>query len=540
MEKHICEKRQSMYMAVKSSAEFYPNNTALRYMFRSFSYKHLLKRINQFAFELKEIGVKKDEPVTVCLPNIPDAVYLFYAINQIGAIANVVHPLFTYGQMRDNLALTKSKYLFCLDSKFKDFKPLIDDGICVHACSPASELRLVKRIGYRFLTRKKIEKIPQEYKMRGFYNAPTLKEFDDRYENDAIYLHSGGTSGKPKVIALSSFAVNALVAQGPWIANRDNLDKLSMLAVLPMFHGFGLGIGIHIMLSDGGCDVLMPKFSPDDTIKYINRGELNMLIGVPVLFEALVNKPKFKGPGLKNVIIAWVGGDFIPSSLLDKFNRKMIIAGSDGRLRPGYGLTETVNVCCVNSVSHFKEGTVGTNLPNVKFKVVDPESLKEKKVDEDGELLVGGETLMNGYRFSDDPKANEKVFVNIDGEKYVRTGDFVSLDSDGFLSFKSRLKRLIKVNGIPVFPSEIEQAATSLPYVWECAAIGVDDTKRGHIIKLFVVLNHKMDISEETARKEISDKIVASQGVYAKPKEIIFIDKMPHTIVGKVDFKQLQ
>ena len=116
MEKHICEKRQSMYMAVKSSAEYYPNNTALRYMFRSFSYKHLLKRINQFAFELKEIGVKKDEPVTVCLPNIPDAVYLFYAINQIGAIANVVHPLFTYEQMRDNLALTKSKYLFCLHS----------------------------------------------------------------------------------------------------------------------------------------------------------------------------------------------------------------------------------------------------------------------------------------------------------------------------------------------------------------------------------------------------------------------------------------
>ncbi len=540
MEKHVCKKEQSIYMAVNSSATYYPKNVAIRYMFRHYSYKHLLKRINQFAFELNEIGVKKDEPVTICLPNIPDAVYLLYAINQIGAIANIVHPLFSLTQMKENISLTKSKYLFCLDSKFKDFKCLISQGVNVYACSPTSELSLFKKIGYKILNKKKIGKIEPTNKMRAFYNAPKLQTYDDRYTCDAIYLHSGGTSGKPKVIALSSYALNALVSQGPWIANRDNLDKLSMLAVLPMFHGFGLGIGIHIMLSDGGSDVLMPKFSPDDTIKYINKGQLKMLIGVPTLFEALVNKPTFKGPGLKNIVIAWVGGDFIPNSLLDKFNRKMIIAGSSGRLRPGYGLTETVNVCAVNSVSCYKEGTVGINLPNVIFKVIDPNTLKEKKVNEDGELIVGGETLMNGYRFHDDDMANEKVFITLDNVKYVRTGDFVSIDEDGFVHFKTRLKRLIKVNGVPVFPSEIEQAVTSIPYVWECSAIGVEDTKRGHIIKLYVVLNHKINIDNETAKKEISDKIVSLQGVYAKPKEIIFIDKMPHTAVGKVDYKLLK
>ncbi len=540
MEKHICKKEQSIYMAVKSSATYYSNNVAIRYMFRHYSYKHLLKRINQFAFELKEIGVKKDEPVTICLPNIPDAVYLLYAINQIGAIANIVHPLFSLAQMKENLSLTKSKFLFCLDSKFSEFKCLMNDGVNVYACSPTSELSLIKKIGYKILNKKKIGKIEPTNKMRAFYNAPKLTSYDDRYMSDAIYLHSGGTSGKPKVIALSSYALNALVSQGPWIANRSNLDELSMLAVLPMFHGFGLGIGIHIMLSDGGSDVLMPKFSADETIKYINKGQIKMLIGVPTLYEALVNKPTFKGPGLKNIVIAWVGGDFIPNSLLDKFNRKMIIAGSSGRLRPGYGLTETVNVCAVNSVSHYKEGTVGINLPNVIFKVVDPISLKEKKINEDGELLVGGETLMNGYRFHDDKLANEKVFVNINGTKFIRTGDFVSIDEDGFVNFKSRLKRLIKVNGVPVFPSEIEQAVTSIPYVWECSAIGIEDEKRGHIIKLYVVLNHKINIDTNVARKEINDKIVSLQGVYAKPKEIVFIDKLPRTSVGKVDYKRLK
>ena len=524
-------------MTIKSSAEYFPNNRAMIYMDKSFTYTHLLKRINQFAFALKEIGVKKDDVITICLPNIPDAIYLLYAVNQIGAIANLVHPLFTYKQMKENFVTTKSKYLFALDSRFNDFERFSKEGINVHFANPVSELSLLKRLGYKAQS-KKYGKIPLEMSMAGFYNAPCLTSFDERYECDAIYLHSGGTSGKPKIIALSSFALNALVAQGPWIINRDTCEGIGMLAVLPMFHGFGLCIGIHIALSDGGFDVLMPKFSAKETIKYIKKNQLHVLIGVPTLYEALCNKEEFSGDALKNIIIAWVGGDFIPNALLKHFNQRMIDAGAEGRIRPGYGLTETVNVCAVNSVSHFKEGTVGTNLPNVKFLIVDSKN-KPLNANEEGELLVGGETLMNGYRFNDDKDINDNSFVFINGEKYIRTGDICSLDEDGYLTIKSRIKNIIKVNGVPVFPNEIEQSVSDFDYVWECSAVGIPHPRFGHAIKLFIVLNRKKTVDTLKAKEEIANYIVSKHGVYAKPIDIIFLEKMPHTMVGKTDQKKL-
>ena len=524
-------------MAIKSSAEYFPNNKALVYMKKSFSYTHLLKRINQFAFALKEIGVRKDDPITICLPNIPDAVYLLYAVNQLGAIANIVHPLFTYEQMKENLTKTKSKYLFCMDGRFPDFQRFIFEGINVHFCNPATELSFFKRLGYKSISRK-FGKIPPEYTMMGFYHAPYYEKYDERYDTDVIYLHSGGTSGKPKIIALSSFALNALVAQGPWFIERESCEGIGMLATLPMFHGFGLCIGIHIALSDGGFDVLMPKFSAKETIDYIKRGELHVLIGVPILYEALMNKEDFSGDILKNLIIGWVGGDFIPNSIIEKFNKRMMEVNASARLRPGYGLTETVNVCAVNTISRYKEGSVGTNLPNVKFKVINPETKKEVKANQEGELLVGGETLMNGYRFDDD-KLNKECFLTIKGEKYVRTGDLCLVDKDGYLFFKSRIKNVIKVSGVPVFPSEIEQAVSDFPYIWEVAASSIENKKLGHAIKLFVVLNRKFNVVKEDVKKEIVKHIEEKQGVYAKPVDVVFLEKMPHTMVGKIDYNAL-
>ena len=537
MNKHICEKKQSIYMALKSSAEFFPKHTALIYFNKSFSYSYLLKRVNQFAFALKEIGVKKDDLVTICLPNIPEAVYLLYAINQLGAIANIVHPLFTYEQMEESLNVTKSKYLFALDSKFDDFKKFILKGINVHFVKPAHELNIFKRFGYAITHRK--DKIPTEYTLKGFYHAPILTSFDERYECDAIYLHSGGTTGKSKIVALSSFALNSLVSNGPWFINRDSCEKVGMLSTLPMFHGFGLCIGIHIALSDGGYDVLMPKFSAKETIKYIKHNKIHILVGVPLLYEALCNKEEFSTKHLKNLLIAWVGGDFIPNSLIEKFNAIMIKNDASCRLRPGYGLTETVNVCAVNSVSEFKDGSVGRPLPNVKFKVVDLKTRKEVGLNIDGELLVSGETLMNGYRFEDE-SSNKDAFIKIGKEKYVLTGDICSIDEDGYLYFKSRIKNVIKVNGIPVFPSEIEQTVSSFKYIWEVAATSVSDKKHGSLIKLFVVFNRKMDVNKETALKEIEEKIVATHGVYAKPIDIVVLERMPHTMVTKIDYNALK
>lgn len=531
--------KQTIYQMVKDSALAFPKNVALRYMHHSYSYKHVLKRINQFAFELKELGIKKGEPVTVCLPNIPDAVYLLYAISQIGAIANLVHPLFSYAQMEENYEVTKSKYIFVLDIRYKDFAPLIEKGVRLFACYPDTELTFIEKLVYRYKTRKKRTKIPLQDRMRAFYHAPLYKEEDNDYLGDNLYLHSGGTSGKPKIVALSSFALNSICKVSPWIIGRENLVGSSILGVLPMFHGFGLCMGIHAMLSNGGSDVLMPKFSPKDCVKYIRKNQLEILLGVPILYEALLNTRGFYGRKLRHLNIAFVGGDFVSNYLIDRFNRRMIKFGSICRLREGYGLTESVNVCCVNTHRYHKDNTVGIGLPCVKFKVIDPETLEDLGFDKEGELIIGGDTIMNGYRFSEDPEINNKVFVTFDNEKYIRTGDFCSLDEDNFVHFKTRLKRIIKVNGVPVFPLEIEDICQSFEFVFDAAVKGVEDAKHGHIVVLYVVLNRNFNITKEKAEHILVDKIVSSQGIYAKPKIVKFIDRMPHTPIGKVDINAL-
>lgn len=535
-----CQKEQSIYEAILKTSKKYPNSNALRYFGKTFKYKKVLKRINQFAFSLSKIGVKKDDVVTICLPNIPDAIYLLYAINQIGAIANIVHPLFTFEQMDENLSMIQCKLLFCLDTDYQKFFPLIKKGITIYTCSPVSELSLIMKLGYKKKNKSKLEQ-KSDFKVEDFYKNDVLTDFDKRFKNDAFYLHSGGTSGKAKTIALSSYALNAVATNSLWITGLDSFKKKGILAVLPMFHGFGLCMGVHAFLAHGGTDVLMPKFSRYQAVNYIKRNQLHILLGVPVLYEALLSKNNFRGRKLCHLVVAFVGGDYVSPALCERFNIRMEKAKSECRLREGYGLTEVVNVCAVNTYKYHKAGTVGILLPNVKGLVIDPETKKVLKPHEEGEICIGGETIMNGYRFNDDKDINEKTFfIDENGDKYVRTGDFGTIDEDRFIVFKTRLKRIVKVNGIPVFPSMIEDAATSFNFVYEVCAVGEEDAKHGHIIRLYVMLSKTYKGTKEEAKEKIVDRIVSRLGIYSKPKEVIFLDKMPHTVVGKIDYKQLQ
>lgn len=533
-----CKKEQSLYASVKHIADIYPNRIAFRYFFKSFKYKHLLKRINQFSYKLKELGVKEDSIVTICLPNIPEAMYLMYAVNQLGAVANIVHPLFTYEQMEKTLIKMDCHLLFALDTNYKTFEPLLNKGVDVYSCSPSKELPLIKQIVYKKKNKDKL--IKAKFDTSTFYKCPRHLEFDNSYLKDSILLHSGGTSGEAKIIALSNFAINAVSSDTYWILDKDNVNKMGILSVLPMFHGFGLCKGIHSFLSHGGTDVLMPKFSRKDCVRYIRKNQIHILLGVPVLYEAMLSKKNFRGRKLRHLYIAFVGGDYVSPALLERFNIRMEKAHSVCRLKEGYGLTEVVNVCAVNTHKYYKPGTVGKLLPNVLGVTIDKDD-NILPINSDGEICIGGESIMNGYRYSDDPDINKKVFfIDSDGNKYVRTGDFGSIDEDRFVSYKTRIKRIVKVNGVPVFPSMIEDAATSFNFVYETCAIGIDDARHGHIIKLFVMLSKTYKGSQEEAKKKIEERIISRLGIYSKPKEIIFLEKMPHTALGKIDYKKLQ
>jgi long-chain acyl-CoA synthetase len=530
------EKSTTLYGALLATCTRYPKRNALIYMKQKITYEELLHDVNRLAKGLAEYGVKTDDVVSVCLPNIPSVVHLLYAINQLGAIANLIHPLMKYEQMKGIMNETKSKILFVLDIFFAEFTDLTKFGIRIVACSPVQTLNPLVKTIYSLQNRSKIKNIAKSDKILSFYEKEGVFAYDNDFKKDAIYLHSGGTTGKPKVVALSSFSINALASNGLDILGINDTKDKFMLAVLPVFHGFGLCMGMHACLAFGACNTLMPKFHSEQVVKYLKKKQISFIIGVPILFEALLRNKHFRGPTLKNLLICFVGGDFVAPSLFERFNNLMEKYGSSARLYEGYGLTEVVTVCSVNNHRFHKAGTVGKILPNVDMKVVDLDTKSDMPFGRDGELYVRGETMMNGYRFLQDEK--DQPFVrDKDGQVWIATGDYGSLDKDGFVYFRQRLKRIIKVSGINVFPNEIEGAVMDMGSVHECAAVAIADEKLGNAIKLFVVLDHAAKASNFD--DEIKAVVLKRCGVYAVPKEIVYRDHLPKTLVGKVDTRAL-
>lgn len=501
---------------------------SINYMFKTFSYKHVLKKIHQTAFFLKQLGYGNDSVITICLPNIPSALYLLYAVNQIGGICNIVHPLMKYGQLKDVLEKTKSKVLFCLDTSYGEFKKFEDDGIVVITCSPCYELPFYKKWVYERKNREKL-KYKSKYK---FEDIPLQEylEYENDYMKDSIYLHSGGTTGIPKTIALSSFAINSLASQANYILNGDNFKNKCMLACLPMFHGFGLVMGIHICQFNNACSTLMPKFSSKMTIKYIKKGMINYIIGIPILYEALLANKHFKGKKLQNIEVGFVGGDNVTESLIKRFNQKMKESSSNGVLYQGYGLTEFASVTNVNIFTNHKDNSVGKPLLCVKEKIVDIKTKKDLPCNQEGEIYILGDSMMNGYRFS----SSDGFVIDENNVKWVNTGDYGYLDEEGYLFFKQRIKSIVKVNGINVFPSEVENIVMNNFPFKECACVSKPSKKRGQILDLYIVSDKK--VADESIKNVIKDKC----GVYSIPDKIYYVEKIDKTIIGKIDYEKLR
>ena len=356
---------------------------------------------------------------------------------------------------------------------------------------------------------------------------------DDDIHSDRFYLQSGGTSGASKTIALSNLNINANVR---FFFDRLSLDTPKnkyMLAVLPMFHAFGLCMGIHVALYFGGCDMLMPKFSSKKTIALMKRKKLSFIIGIPLLYLKLIKDKHFDGRHLKSLNVCFVGGDFSDEKIIETFNKTCAKRHSICRLYVGYGLTEASGVVSLNTHADHRDYTAGKLLDNIDVLIKDTNSNKIL-TEEDGEIYLSGETLMNHYLDG----ANDDAFIIYEGKKYFDTGDFGHVTKDRFLVFKQRVKNIIKVKGINVFPQEIEQVLKEHDAIYDCKAIGVQDDEFSHKIVLFVVLNKKSNktIDEKEIRSLVDEKC----GRYSSPHIIKFIDKLPYTNIGKVDVLKLE
>ncbi len=508
--------------------------TALYFENKKISYKLLLKRIRCAVSYLKSKGISRDSTVTMALPNIPQTVYLFYALDAIGAKINIIHPLSSPSQIFEAMEKTRSEHAILLETLWGEHKKdFTNSFLSFHFVNPAYESSFALRYAF-YLKYKKLKETDKIHSADKLYRMAECKKIFDRNPSEnCIYLHSGGTTGTPKIIALSDASINNLAKKAKTVLGGKTEGK-SMLCVLPTFHGFGLGMGLHAPLANKAASALMMKFDSKKVVKWINQGKINLIIGVPLLYQKLLENKDFKNASLWNLTHCFVGGDNVLVYSIESFNKAMAEAGSKCMLLEGYGLTETVTVCTVNTKESCKIGSVGKPLEDISIEIRD-ESLNLQKAGEVGEVFVSGDTQMNAYL--NDSEATDKTLIEIDGRLWVRTGDLGYLDSDGFLFLKGRKKRMFKISGINVYPAEIEKACCSCGEVYE-AALEFFTEPKPHT-KLFIIKSRDSKRSEDETRSELYSLLSARFLKYELPKEIIFLKEFPRTKVGKTDHNAL-
>ncbi len=506
---------------------------AIYYEKKSISYPVLLHRVRQMAGYFRRLGVKKGDVVTVSLPNIPACVYALYALSMVGAVQNMIHPLSPVAEVIRTADETDSTLVLLLSTAYKENEELFRASKRRFAfANPMYEHSLHMRL----LCRLKYGSVPETDRLHDLDRFRREAECNECTPLDSaspsVLLHSGGTTGFPKTIELCDDAINHLVAKADDLL-PNGMKNRSMLAVLPAFHGFGLGMGIHAPLYWGESCALMTRFHLKKTVRWLNEGKINFMIGVPLLYQKLMKEPSFLSARLDRLECAFIGGDNVPQSLITSFNRLMEEKGSPCRMLEGYGLTETVTVCTVNTISNFRAESVGKPLRGITLSIRD-EDEKPLPSGTIGEVYIAGDTLMNGYR--GDPETTSRTIRTIDSKTWIRTGDLGYLDEDGYLFLKGRKKRVFKIAGINVYPAEAERIATDLQEDVYDAAFVLFETPKPHTV-LFLVRNKHSEKSEAEIRSVLRTRLEERLLKYSLPQSIVFLDSFPKTAVGKTDYK---
>ncbi len=533
-----------LYDAIYEASCKWPHNIALEYFETQITYKELIKKINKIAAAFRAIGAKKGERITICMPNTPEAIYAFYAVNEIGAVANMIHPLSSEKEIEDYLNQAESKIMLCIDVSYPKVEAIIKNtGVeQVIIVSPIRSMGFIVRVIYKLTKGRKNHIKKSQHiimwdkflsKASGFIGNPHARV---NSTDDAVIMYSGGTTGKPKGIILSNLNFNAQALGAKYLVPELFKPEYSFMAFLPNFHAFGLGCCIHMPLYFGARTFLIPQFNPKKFKKYITKYKVNILVGVPSVFDYLT-KIKFKKNALKHVKYVVSGGDMISMTSKEKINDFLHAYGSNAVIENGYGLTEASGGFIFSPRNVAEEpDVIGYPIPDNDVVIMDLKTKKEANLGDDGEILVRGLAVMKGYLGKH--KETEKVFIKIGTKKYLRTGDIGFMDERGVVHFRSRLKRMIISNGYNIYPANIEDVTLKCDKVESCAAVGREDKLRGEKIVVFVVL--KKDISERVVRKELMNIYRKYLAKYEIPREIRFISELPKTKLAKVDFKALE
>ena len=522
------------------------DNIAINYFNRKWTYREFFEQIDLCAKAMRSQGIREGDVVSICMANTPEAVIAFYATSKIGAIANMIHPLSAEEEIKQSITATNSVMLVAINITYEKINNIIEDTNIYKTVivSPKDSMPQLLSIGYYILEDHKV-KLPKsnekyirwpDFITKGqHYNSDVLVKTTK--DQPAVILHSGGTTGVPKNILLSNGNINVVVRQAP-ISLPETNDSDKMLSILPMFHCFGLVETIHFPLGTGATVILVPKFDASRFDKLLTKYNPTIIPGVPTLFEALIKNKHMENVDLSNVKYVVSGGDTLTEDknlLVNEFLKKH---HCHHNIVQGYGLSETSGGCVFATHGTDLLGSSGIPLVGNDLKIIDINTKEELPANQPGEIMISGPSVMLGYL--NNPEETNKVLEKDEkGKIWVHTGDMGYLNEDGILFFSQRIKRLIIVSGYNVFPSHIEDILNKHEAILNSCVVGIPHPYKVQVPKAFIVLKEGYEVNREI-KKEIEEYCEKNLAKYMLPKEYVFRESLPKTMIGKVDYRTLE
>lgn len=544
MRSHIEYPDTSMYDLVRRSALKHPANIAYTYFGNKVTYKSFLIKIDTASRAFISIGVKKGDVVSIIMPNTPEAIICFYALNRIGAVCNMIHPLSSEEEFKYDINLTNSKYVIVCDLAYKKLSNIRNDiNVFKIIYLPISEsMDTITKIGYMITKGRNNIKINDEDVImysKFLSNGKNYKEVikDNGIGSDtAVILHSGGTTGKPKGIVLTNMNFNSLVLSELEI-NKCLGSGVSILAIMPIFHGFGLGCTFHATMSSGGTAIILPSVNPKKFDETLLKYKPNILACVPSVLEGLTKSKKLKEADLSFIKCIICGGDMLGGELQSRIDKFLSDHGSDTHVRTAYGMTECTAGVTMMPKEEVRNDSIGIPCPDMFIKICEIGTTRECLSGEIGEICISGPTVMKEY-INEKEETDNILKKHRDGKIWLHSGDVGYMDSDGFVYFKSRAKRMIVSSGYNIYPGQIEQIILKHPYVEACSVVGVPHPYKKEVVKAYIVLKNGLVLNSEIKKsiKEYCEKNIAA---YALPYAYGYRKELPKTKLGKVAYKEL-
>lgn len=525
----------------------YPNDIALEYMGNKITYGKMFSHIDNCEKSLTALGVKPGNIVTVALPSIPEALYLVYALNKMGAVANMIHPLAGENEIVHYLNEVNCDVAVLFEGTYNIVKNSLHATSLKKAVVVSAGDSLPFGIKQLYMLKNKLPKFPVDSMLMnwkqfiGLGHDVTVAPVKKDSSTMAIISHTGGTTGEPKGVMLSDSNINALMWQ--LNVNFKNQRQEKNLVVLPPFVNYSLVHSMLLPLTLGLQVTLIPKYEADKFDVYVRKYKPNHISSIPPYLEALLTNETLKKMDLSCIKTIAYGGEAMNLQKEEEVNNLLRACGSNAKISKGLGSTEMVGAATTTREECNTIGNVGIPLARVNCKIVEPETFDEVSYNQIGEICFAGPTLMSGY-YSNQEATDSIIKNHPDGIRWMHTGDLGYVNEDGVVFITGRIKKILMTvgkdgNPTKIFPDRIEKVLMEHPAVALCCVIGTPDIERMNYPRAYVILNESYyDVPEltNTLIKHCQDKLPE----YMIPEEIVYRNELPRTSRGKVDYRELE